>query len=111
MYDEYREKIIRLMQHRVLNTPISELSNEELHYTFDLLSDLLDLALNEKYTQLDYIQKARLSYHLGEVTEALAEDPWKVNYYYKSVPQLLEKGGFDLSLKKWAELVSLPTND
>lgn len=69
------------------------------------------MALNEKYTQLDYIQKARLCYHLGELAEALGEDTVRIINYYRSVPRLLEKGGFDLSLKKWAELVSLPTND
>ena len=31
--------------------------------------------------------------------------------HYKSLPHLLEKGGFDLSLRKWAELVSLRTKE
>lgn len=107
MYEDFKECVIRLMQHPIMSKPVSFLSDSECLQAYDLIKQLIDLSVNEEYTQLDYIQMARLKYHLGELAYQLNTDNDTTLLHYKSLPHLLEKGGFDLSLRKWAELVSL----
>jgi len=54
---------------------------------------------------------SHLKYHLGELAYQLNTDNENIILHYKALPHLLEKGGFDLSLRKWAELVSLRTKE
>ena len=93
MYDDLKENIILLMQHPIARRPISNLSDEE-HYTL-----------------LDYIQMARLEYALGELEYKTTNDTEKVIRHFRTALQHLEKGGFDLSISKWTELVSLRTKE
>ena len=66
---------------KLLQSPLSELSEEEKGIAYNLLNRLVDGAVDENYTMLDYMQMARLQY--------------------------LAKGGIDLSMNKWLELISL----
>lgn len=111
MYENFKECVIRLMQHPIMSKPVSFLSDSECLQAYELIRQLIDLAVNEEYTQLDYIQMARLKYHLGELGYQLNVDNEDIILHYKTLPQLLEKAGFDLSLRKWAELVSLRTKE
>jgi len=111
MYEDFKECIILLMQHPILNKPISEISDPECLQAYELIKRLIDLSVNEEYTQLDYIQMARLKYHLGELAYKLNDDRENIILSYKAIPHLLEKGGFDLSLRKWLELVNLRTKE
>lgn len=90
MYEDFKECVIRLMQHPIMSKPVSFLSDSECLQAYDLIKQLIDLSVNEEYTQTN-----------NENTIL----------HYKSLPHLLEKGGFDLSLRKWAELVSLRTKE
>ena len=68
-------------------------------------------AVDENYTLLDYIQMARLEYALGELEYKTTNDTEKVIRHFRTALQHLEKGGFDLSISKWTELVSLRTKE
>ena len=93
MYDDLKENIILVMQHPIARRPISNLSDDE------------------NYTLLDYIQMARLEYALGELEYKTTNDTEKVIRHFRTALQHLEKGGFDLSISKWTELVSLRTKE
>ena len=111
MYDDLKENIILVMQHPIARRPISNLSDEEREKAFDLLNYLSTLSVDENYTLLDYIQMARLEYALGELEYKTTNDTEKVIRHFRTALQHLEKGGFDLSISKWAELVSLRTKE
>lgn len=70
----------------------------------------LSLVLLERVLA-DAIQAARLCYALGELSNVLGGDPLVVLKHYRSALRNLNKGGLDLSLNKWVELVSLRTTD
>ena len=105
MYDDLKENIILVMQHPIARRPISNLSDEEREKAFDLLNYLSTLSVDENYTLLDYIQMARLEYALGELEYKTTNDTEKVIRHFRTALQHLEKGGFDLSISKWTELV------
>lgn len=111
MYDDLKENIILLMQHPITRRPISDLSDEEQEKAYRLLNFLTNLVVDENYTLLDYIQAARLEYTLGELAYKTTNDTEKVIRHFRSALQNLEKGGFDLSIQKWTELVSLRTKE
>lgn len=111
MYDDLKENIILVMQHPIARRPISNLSDEEREKAFDLLNYLSTLSVDENYTLLDYIQMARLEYALGELEYKTTNDTEKVIRHFRTALQHLEKGGFDLSISKWIELVSLRTKE
>ena len=87
-----------------MNWSISDLTFRECEYTYALIKEVVDMSVEEDYTLLDYIQMARLEYCLGELSCRNGED---AALHYRGALRLLEKGGFDLSLKKWVGLVSL----
>lgn len=111
MERDFKECIIRLMQHPIMCKPISELTTSEQEHAYDLLVCLFDYSIEESYTLLDVIQTARLCYTLGELSNALCRDPQVILKYFRSALCNLKKGGVDLSLNKWVELVSLRTID
>lgn len=111
MYDNLKEAIILLMQHSIAHRPISDLSDAEREKAYDLLNDLTNLAVDENYTPLDYIQTARLEYALGELTYRATGNTKKTIHHLRAALHSLEKGGFDLSINKWTELVSLRTKE
>ena len=111
MYDDLKENIILLMQHPIARRPISNLSDEEREKAFDLLNYLSTLSVDENYTLLDYIQMARLEYALGDLEYKTTNDTEKVIRPFRTALQHREKGGFDLSISKWTELVSLRTKE
>ena len=86
---------------KLLQSPLSELSEEEKGIAYNLLNRLVDGAVDENYTMLDYMQMARLYYNLGELSNNLFGEQDK-----KAI-QYLAKGGIDLSMNKWLELISL----
>ena len=47
---------------KLLQSPLSELSEEEKGIAYNLLNRLVDGAVDENYTMLDYMQMARLYY-------------------------------------------------
>ena len=89
MYDDLKENIILVMQHPIARRPISNLSDEEREKAFDLLNYLSTLSVEYKTTN----------------------DTEKVIRHFRTALQHLEKGGFDLSISKWTELVSLRTKE
>ena len=92
---------------KLLHSPLSELSEEEKGIAYELLNRLADGAVDENYTMLDYMQMARLYYNLGELSNNLFGE--KNNPHYKKAIHYLAKGGIDLSINKWLELVNLRT--
>ncbi len=52
---------------KLLQSPLSELSEEEKGIAYNLLNRLVDGAVDENYTMLDYMQMARLYYNLGKL--------------------------------------------
>ena len=101
MCGDFNRIIIQLSQHPVVNKSFSDLTCTECEQAYVLINELISLSVEEDYTLLDYIQMARLKYYLGELSckiYSVKED---------AALHLLEKGGLDLSLKKWIELVSL----
>ena len=50
---------------------------------------------------------ARLEYNLGELSCKISCSREETALHYAGTLHLLEKGGFDLGIKKWVELVSL----
>lgn len=111
MYDDLKEAIILLIQHPIMHRPISDLSSEEREKAYDLLNYITVLAVDENYTLLDYIQTARLEYLLGELTYEITGNAAKALRLFRSALHNLEKGGFDLSINKWTNLVSLRTKE
>lgn len=81
------------MQHPIMSKSVSSLSDSECLQAYDLIKQLIDLSVNEEYTQLDYIQMARLKYHLGELAYQLNTDNGTTILHYKALPHLLEKEG------------------
>ena len=108
MQSDFKKDIIQLMQStKLLHSPLSELSEEEKGIAYELLNRLADGAIYENYTMLDYMQMARLYYNLGELSNNLFGE--NDNPHYKKAIHYLEKGGIDLSMNKWLELISLRT--
>ena len=90
---------------KLLQSPLSELSEEEKGIAYNLLNRLVDGAVDENYTMLDYMQMAPLYYNLGALSNNLLGE--QDNPHYKKAIQYLAKGGIDLSMNKWLELISL----
>ena len=88
---------------KLLQSPLSELSEEEKGIAYNLLNRLVDGAVDENYTMLDYMQMARLYYNLGELSNNLFGE--QDNPHYKKAIQYLAKGGIDLSMNKWLEQI------
>ena len=107
MISDFKENIIRLMQHPIMHKPISELTSSEQSQAYELLDSLVEASMDNSCTQVDYIQISRLHYALGELAYEQCDDPERIIKYFLSSLHSLEKGGIDLSLHKWAELVNL----
>ena len=107
MISDFKENIIRLMQHPIMHKPISELTGSEQSQAYELLNDLVESSIDNSCTQIDYIQISRLYYALGELAYEQGDDPERIIKYFLSSLHSLEKGGIDLSPSKWAELVNL----
>ena len=87
--------------------PLSDLTYTECELAYALIRELIDLSTEGDYTLLDYIQMARLEYYLGELSCKINCSREETALHYAGALHLLEKGGFDLGIKKWVELVSL----
>lgn len=85
-----------------------DLRTEEKDLACRLIKDLVLSSKYEGYTLLDPMQMARLEYNLAEI---LAEMGGDATSHYRKAFHLLIQGGFDLSMKKWAELTSLRTKE
>ena len=107
MISDFKENIIRLMQHPIMHKPISELTSSEQSQAYELLDSLVEASMDNSCTQIDYIQISRLHYALGELAYEQCDDPEAIIKCFLSSLHSLEKGGIDLSLHKWAELVNL----
>ena len=107
MISDFKENIILLMQHPIMHKPISELTSSEQSQAYELLDSLVEASMDNSCTQIDYIQISRLHYALGELAYEQCDDPERIIKYFLSSLHSLEKGGIDLSLHKWAELVNL----
>ena len=107
MCGDFNRIIIQLSQHPIMNKPFSDLTCIECEQAYALINELINLSVEEDYTLLDYIQMARLKFYLGELSCKISCNREETALHYGSALHLLEKGGFDLSLKKWTELVSL----
>ena len=107
MISDFKENIIRLMQHPIMRKPISELTSSEQSQAYELLDSLVEASMDNSCTQIDYIQISRLHYALGELAYEQCDDPERIIKYFLSSLHSLEKGGIDLRLNKWAELVNL----
>ena len=108
---DFKETIILLMQFKpIFEKPIKDFDLGESDYCYSLLYNLILHADDNSYTLTDYIQKARLHYALGELSEQLDESE-RASLHYLSALRCLHAGGIDLSVKKWTELVSLFSKD
>jgi hypothetical protein len=107
MISDFKENIIRLMQHPIMHKPISELTSSEQSQAYELLDSLVEASMDNSCTQIDYIQISRLHYALGELAYEQCDAPERIIKYFLSSLHSLEKGGIDLRLNKWAELVNL----
>ncbi len=107
MPKDFKEAVIQLMQNPAMHKPLDELSFDELRHGYELARAVNDFLLDEEYTLLDYVQMARMQFFLGRVGYNLCEDNDLVVGYFKTALDYLEKGGIDLSIPKWAELISL----
>ena len=107
MISDFKENIIRLMQHPIMRKPISELTSSEQSQAYELLDSLVEASMDNSCTQIDYIQISRLHYALGELAYEQCDNPERIIKYFLSSLHFLEKGGIDLGLHKWAELVNL----
>ena len=107
MCGDFNRIIIQLSQHPVVNKSFSDLTCTECEQAYVLINELISLSVEEDYTLLDYIQMARLKYYLGELSCKIYSVKEDAALHYGSALHLLEKGGLDLSLKKWIELVRL----
>lgn len=111
MYDGLKRSVIPVIQRPTACHSISNLSNEERERAFGLSNYLSALSVNENHTLSGYIQMARLEYTLGELGYKTVNDTEKVIQYFRTALQHLERGGSDLSISKWAELVSPRTKE
>ena len=107
MYGDFNRIVVQLVQHPVMHKPLSDLTYTECELAYALISELIDLSTEGDYTLLDYIQMARLEYYLGELSCRINCSREETALHYAGALHLLEKGGFDLGIKKWVELVSL----
>ena len=107
MYGDFNRIVVQLVQHPVMHKPLSDLSYTECELAYALIRELIDLSTEGDYTLLDYIQMARLEYYLGELSCKINCSREETALHYAGALHLLEKGGFDLNIKKWVELVSL----
>ena len=64
---------------KLLQSPLSELSEEKKGIAYNLLNRLVDGAVDENYTMLDYMQMARLYYNLGELSNNKRTDEKRGN--------------------------------
>ena len=110
MEPDFRTTVIRLVQFPAFfEKRLEDLTGGEVDYAYHLLYKLSLHTDGEYFTMIDTIQKARLCYNLAELSN-IQGDQEKANRYYKLAFSMLIKGGFDLSMKKWVELVSLRTD-
>ena len=107
MYGDFNRIVVQLVQHPVMHKPLSDLTYTECELAYALIRELIDLSTEGDYTLLDYIQMARLEYYLGELSCRINCSREETALHYAGALHLLEKGGFDLGIKKWVELVSL----
>ena len=107
MSNDFKENIIRLMQHPIMHKPISELTDWEQSQACEILDSLVEASMDNSCTQVDYIQISHLHYALGELAYEQCDNPERIIKYFLSSLHSLEKGGIDLGLHKWAELVNL----
>lgn len=107
MSKDFKEAIIQLMQDPAMHKPVDELSYDELQRGYDLACTVDDFLLDEEYTLLDYVQMARMQLFLGKMGYNLFEKEDVVVSHFQKAFDYLEKGGIDLNIHKWAELVSL----
>ena len=107
MYGDFNRIVVQLVQHPVMHKPLSDLTYTECALAYALIRELIELSTEGDYTLLDYIQMARLEYYLGELSCRINCSREETALHYAGALHLLEKGGFDLNIKKWVELVSL----
>ena len=72
---------------KLLQSPLSELSEEEKGIAYNQLNRLVDGAVDENYTMLDYMQMARLYYNHGVLSNNLIGE--QDNQHYKIAIQYL----------------------
>lgn len=104
MDEEFNECMITLMQHPIMEKPISQLSNKECKVAYLLLGSLRNASMKEDIL-FDAFQIARLEAHLAELAVAMKYKLEEIIEHYEAVACLLQEGGFDLSLQRWLELV------
>lgn len=107
MSNDFKENIIRLMQHPIMHKPISELTSCEQSQAYEILDNLIEASMDNSCTQIDYLQISRLHCTLAELTYAMCGNPERIIGHFHTSLHSLQKGGIDLSLNKWAELVTL----
>lgn len=106
MYGDFNRIVVQLTQHPVMYKPLSDLTYTECELAYALIRELIDLSIEGLYF-IDYIQITRLEYYLGKLSCKISCSREETALHYAGALHLLEKGGFDLGIKKWVELVSL----
>lgn len=100
-----------LLEHPIARNPISMLSPKECLKAMVYMTFIKISPDDELYTPKDYIQQARLYFQTAQLAQRIPFCRQTIVTQYQEVIKLLNKGGFDLSLKKWAELASLRSTD
>lgn len=103
--------VIQLMQHPAMHKSLDELGYDELLCGYDLARTVSDYLQDEEYTLLDYIQMARIEFFLGKLGYNVFEEDEVVVSHFQKAFDYLVKGGIDLNIHKWAELISLRTSE
>lgn len=111
LYTDFKGAVILLTQHPIIHKSYDDLTDSEKDYAYDLVSSLVDLSVCERYSLLDYVQMSRLYFILGRLAVEVIGDLEKSLVYYSKGYDCLCKGGFDLGLPRWLELVSYRTLD
>lgn len=111
MCEDFNEKVILIMQHPIMNGPLNELGDTDMAQAYELLMELAGLSVDDQFTRLDYIQSSRIHFAMGELAYLMDGETDEVCRHFYTAYTNLQKGGFDLSIRKWAELVSVHSKE
>lgn len=111
MRTDFMKTVVLLEEHPIMQKSISELDVDEQESAYFLLDQLAQYVVEGKFTQIDYFQMARIFYNLGELANILSYNSKVICSHYQNASRYLVSGGFDLSICKWMDLLSLRITD
>ena len=94
-----------------MQQPLNQLNVAQAESAMELVKVLLDYSILEEYTKLDYVQYARLEFMAAELGYLLGTEWETILKYYHNGFLHLQRAGFDLGIRKWAELACVRKMD